>query len=1061
LGDDFSPADIGHADLVDVRLEAWCQAVAKGNWDRFRLRLAWDDLDLETVRRAVGPVRLREGATMPEWLGLLDEALRLPLIEQRKGEEAWPDELGFLNVQDPLPFEEILAPFVLVARKRLAGRATTDGDLVSAAAHAALERGLLRDLVTFSAELLLEEFEVMRAQERSSWDLVLALAHDPDGRSLYLDFVRRMADGELLRLCLEHPVLARQLGTIACLWVEATGELLERLVTDRYELERFFGEDLGSVVAAQPSLSDPHRGGRTVVVLTFASGRKLVYKPKSLGAEAAYYRMLAWLNEQGAPLSFRLLKILDRSTHGWAQFAEHLSCRDEDEARRYYERAGMLLCLFYILEVTDCHSENIIASGEQPLLVDAETLMHHRMRPRASGEGGHAQVLAGEQFEHSVVRTGLLPRWELSADGRIAHDISGLCDAAEQELPYRASQWAQVNTDRMVLRWVRATLPARANVPSVNGAPLGLRDHGPQLVDGFKRMYRFLLDHREALLGSLHELAHEEVRFVYRPTRVYTILLRNLRGRRYLRDGADRSIYLEHLGRTQLSVYGSRPVLWSVFAAERRAMEQGDIPFFTARADSDALIVAPGQQIEGSFLEPSFEGVLRRLEALGEEDLDRQVAFIEGSLYTYSARGTTAAPRFVRAADEEDDATEPPSPEAFVKPALTLADAIRARAVRAKDGSATWISPQYLIQADRYQLQLMGYDLYGGTCGVALFLAAAERFSTLGGYGELAMAALRPLRGELRDRPERLAGIMGIGGGSGLGSVVYSLVRVSRLLDEPSLMEDACRAAGLITEARITADENLDVLSGAAGAILGLVTLYEARPNREFLDRAIACGAHLVDARTTSVVGSRTWATLGGLLHTGFSHGAAGITYALLRLYEHTQDSRLLEAAKEGIAYEDAAYSSKTGNWASYYRDGEPSYAWQWCYGAPGIGLARLGVLEVLNTEWVREDIELSLQAAQKVGMQAVDHPCCGNLSRAEVLLAAGERLLRPELSELGRAYAWRAATRAEQASGFRLHPLLPRHVDSLGFFQGTSGIGYELLRMARPSLLPSVLMWE
>jgi lantibiotic modifying enzyme len=197
----------------------------------------------------------------------------------------------------------------------------------------------------------------------------------------------------------------------------------------------------------------------------------------------------------------------------------------------------------------------------------------------------------------------------------------------------------------------------------------------------------------------------------------------------------------------------------------------------------------------------------------------------------------------------------------------------------------------------------MGYDLYGGTCGVALFLAAAERFSTLGGYGELAMAALRPLRGELRDRPERLAGIMGIGGGSGLGSLVYSLVRVSRLLDEPSLMEDACRAAGLITEARITADENLDVLSGAAGAILGLVTLYEARPNREFLDRAIACGAHLVDARTTSVVGSRTWATLGGLLHTGFSHGAAGITYALLRLYEHTQDSRLLEAAKEGIAY--------------------------------------------------------------------------------------------------------------------------------------------------------------
>ena len=36
---------------------------------------------------------------------------------------------------------------------------------------------------------------------------------------------------------------------------------------------------------------------------------------------------------------------------------------------------------------------------------------------------------------------------------------------------------------------------------------------------------------------------------------------------------------------------------------------------------------------------------------------------------------------------------------------------------------------------------------------------------------------------------------------------------------------------------------------------------------------------------------------------------------------------------------------------------------------------------------------------------------------------------------------------------------MLPRQVDNPGFFQGTAGIGYELLRMARPDLLPSVLV--
>jgi lantibiotic modifying enzyme len=50
---------------------------------------------------------------------------------------------------------------------------------------------------------------------------------------------------------------------------------------------------------------------------------------------------------------------------------------------------------------------------------------------------------------------------------------------------------------------------------------------------------------------------------------------------------------------------------------------------------------------------------------------------------------------------------------------------------------------------------------------------------------------------------------------------------------------------------------------------------------------------------------------------------------------------------------------------------------------------------------------------------------------------------------------------RAERTDGFVLHPMLPTQLDNPGFFQGTAGIGYELLRMVRPDLLPSVLLWE
>jgi type 2 lantibiotic biosynthesis protein LanM len=1067
LGDDFVPAESGDAALAERRLEAWSQALGNGDWDRLRRRLAWDGLDPESVRPALGPVCLREGVPLPEWSKLLAEALRLAPTE-RQEDEAWPTEMGFLDAEDALPFEEVLAPFVLVARERLARRTVASGTLLSAAARAALERSLLRNLSSVSGELLLTEFETMRGREQSSWDRLFALAQEPEGRSLYRQFVRRLGEGGIARLLRQYPVLARQLGTISQLWVEASVEFLGRLEADMPELERLFSDDeeSGNVVELEPSLSDPHRGGRSVIALTFASGRKLVYKPKDMGTEAAYHRLLAWLNELGAPLPFKVLKVLDRSTYGWVEFVEHLSCRDQDEARRYYERAGMLLCLFYALEGTDCHYENIIASGEYPVLIDTETLMHHRARA-AVPEAENAQTEAFERMGHSVLRSGLLPRWELSADRRTAYHISGLGEADEQELPVRAPRWVRINTDRMALEFAFAKLRARGNVPTLDDVPLSLQEHSPQVVEGFRRMYRFLLDHRDALLGAdpLRELAGEQVRFVFRATRVYGLILRKVRHRRYLRDGADRSIQLEQLGLAQVPPRDAvdepdeKPFFWPVFAAERLAMEGGDIPFFTARASSDALILPAGQEIDRCFQEPSFDLVLSVLEGLDDEDLEQQVAFIEGSMYAHLARViTTSQPD---TDPEEDLSAGPPSEEAFVAPALEVAEVIRSCAIRTEDGSAAWIAPQYLVQAERYQLQPMDYDLYGGTSGVALFLAAAERFAPGSGYGELALAALRPLQSTLDRHPDRLAGVLGIGGASGLGSVAYSLLHVSRLLDEPALLEDARRVTNLITEDVIASDRALDVIGGAAGAILSLLALYEVRPNRRILEPAIACGGHLLEARTATDAGLRAWVTDEGLRTTGFAHGTAGIAYSLLRLYGHTRDPRFLEAAKEAIAHEDTQYSPENHNWVGFKEPGEPAYQWQWCHGAPGIGLARVGGLGVLDTGQVREDIDLAVQTTLDFGVQGVDHPCCGNMGRAELLLSAGQRLARPELEEAARANAWRVVSRAERTGGFVLHPMLPRQVDNPGFFQGTAGIGYELLRMARPDLLPSVLLWE
>jgi type 2 lantibiotic biosynthesis protein LanM len=1065
----------GNEEIVNARLDTWCRAIAKGDWEQFHRRLAWDGRTEEMVRRVLDVVRMPQDAPLPTWANTLSEALSLSAsasVEETAASQEDENRLPFSDAKEHLPFEELLIPFVLLAWRRCATQSGEAYHLLCQKAHNTLLRGLLQTLTSYAAQPLHLEFSIERSLAQSPLDRLLTQVEDDNERTRYQQFVDRMLQGGLVAFFREYTVLSRLLATVTDLWVEATVEFLQRLSSDYSDIQQVFGGDaeLGQVTSVQPSLSDVHHGRRSVIALTFASGSKLVYKPKDLGTELAYHRLLAWCNELGMPLPFKVLKVINRFTHGWVEFVEHEPCKEHTGAQRYYRRAGMLLCLVYALEGTDCHRENLIASGEHPVLVDMETLMHHRPRLEDQKEGALAQVLAYEQMMHSVLRTGLLPNWQVLNDARSAYDVSGL-GGWEQELQVQASQWLHVNTDRMELKYRTVKKGVQANKPPLDGLPLRLEEHAEDVLAGFRQMYRFLLERREVLLAPespLHELAHQQVRFVYRATHIYFSIARKLLDPTYLRQGVERSIQLELLGRAVLPLEGplrekgEQSRWWPVFADERQAMEQGDIPFFTARASSDVLILASGQEIASCFEEPSFDLALAQLKALGNEDLERQVAFIQGSLYAHVARDLAHVSVLGGAKmDAGLDTTGMPTAEKLVAQAVAVARQIAERAIRAGDGSAAWIAPQYLVQAERFQLQPIDYGLYGGTCGVALFLAAVEKVTGGAGYHELALGAVQPLRQALRDYGERTARDMGIGGASGLGSVVYILTRVSQFLDEPPLLEDALHAARLITAEHIANDKALDIIAGAAGAILGLLTIYDVFHDQAVLERAVTCGQHLLRSRTESEAGYRAWPTIEKKLLTGFSHGAAGIVYALLRLYAATRDADWLAAAKEGIAYEGSVFVPQAGNWPDLRAAQQPAFSTSWCHGAPGIALGRIGGLAMLDSDDVRRDIEIAVQTTQAFDVQGVDHLCCGSLGRVDVLLVAAGPLARPELAEVASQWAWRIVTRAENTGTFALHPLLPRGVYSPGFFQGTAGIGYELLRIAHPDALPSVLLWE
>ncbi len=823
-------------------------------------------------------------------------------------------------------------------------------------------------------------------------------------------------------------------------------------------------QPLGKVSQIQTSLSDPHNQGRTVILLTFESGLKLVYKPKDLGLEVAWNQFLDWCNHQSQLLDLKVIQVLNQQGYGWVEYVEHQPCTDEAAVERFYQRAGMLLCLIYALRGTDCHHENLIASGSHLVLIDMETLLHHEANLIENSPIAQAfESDSMQQFWGSVLRTGLLPRWDFSADKRIAYDISGLGSTDSQQAPRKVPRWQEINTDDMHLRNETLTMPIQKNVPLLGDIALSPNDYQGQLCAGFEQMYRFLSAHKESLLAPESPLAafeHQQVRFVFRATRIYFTILQQVWIPDYLKNGADYSIKLDRLSYAYL-VAQEKPNAWSILQAELRAMEQLDIPFFTASANSDALALTGISAIPQYFKQASYQQVTEQLQALDETDLARQVAIIQGA---FSARvAQTAATQHQQG---QEESLPPLSPEQLIQEAQKIATELETRALQDADGSLNWIGMGFVPEAERFQLQVLGDGLYDGRCGVALFFAGLYQVTQEHRFSELALRVLQPLRQQPemldRDTQQRFARLTGIGGASGLGSIIYALVKISQFLEDETLLTNARRGASWITPELIAADRQLDIIGGAAGAILGLLSLYEATAETTVLEKAIACGQHLLDQQVSEDGATKAWRALNERPLTGFSHGAAGIAYALLRLYSATGEQNYLEAALEGIEYERSVFSEKHANWPDLRSlEGRDSgFPVQWCHGAAGIGLGRLGSLGIVEMPAIKGEIEIALQTTQKQGLQAIDHLCCGNLGRVEVLLVGAQRLNSPGWRQVALQQATNIVARAQQTGAYQLFANLPNSVFNPGFFQGTAGIGYQLLRLADDNL-PSILLWE
>jgi type 2 lantibiotic biosynthesis protein LanM len=1065
------PLDEGKAAEV---LAKWQQRATGNDAVKFERRLAWEGHNRQSIRPILGKVQLAPGIPIPVWLKLLAACATGASSASADG---IPPK--FLDDKRRMPYEEVFAPYVRTADELLKKQEGRAGSLLSEAARINLLRTLLSHLTAISTVVLEHEYSLYRNRHCSSLWRLAAMTGDDSSRAIYLEFVESILADGLKSLFREYAVLGRLIGTSIENWLSWSAEFLRRLENDLPYLASEFHDSkpLGLVEQLQMSLSDPHNGGRSVIRVSFADGFKLIYKPKDLTLEQTFADWLGWLNQEGLPLEFKPLRLLCRPGYGWVEFVPHAPCADEAGGKKYYIRAGMLLGLAYFMEATDCHHENVIAAGEFPQLIDVETLMHQDYRQVGANEqfeaaAANASTLAQDLIWNSVLRTLFLPQWFIDKSGD-TYDVSGF---AAQGLRPNVPVLKNINSDHMHLVMEPATPALLANQPFLSdGSPLPALACTRELVAGFREIYHFILNRKALLLsedGPLNKFAQQRIRYVLRPTRVYALLLKKAYWPEFLRDGMDRSIELDAVSRGFLHS-STRPAWWQAVEADHRALDQLDIPFYSVRADSrDLEMSIPGTRgaapkhavVPGFFGKTGFGSMKAIIRKANLDDLALQEQFIRMSFYAHEAKhgiSERPLPKPDPAAEEEGPLL---SPGEMVEEAVRIAETLAASAIRAADGSVAWLGMSFKPGTDRYQFRTIGDSLFAGCAGVSLFLAAVARVTGDLKYRNLALAAVKTLRGTLRDGLDYWSRESGLGGFSGSSSVAYALSGIGSLLEMQELQLEAVRLAHSITTAQIEADPYLDVTLGSAGALLVLLALYQKDGNSGLLDLALQCGEKIL--RERKPFGDfGVWVTVDKEALTGFSHGAAGFAYALRRLYQASGQARFQEAADGAVAFEDSLFQRASSNWPDLRRPpnsrGERYCMTAWCHGAGGIALSRLATLPLSNAVNFRRDAEIGMNTLEATRPGALDHLCCGTLGLAAILRRGGEELNLPHLSENAQRKATAVARSARAHDGlYALFYDIPRTVPNPGLMQGVSGIGYSLLQMGSAlKEMPDILL--
>ena len=414
-----------------------------------------------------------------------------------------------------------------------------------------------------------------------------------------------------------YPVLEDMLHTMLSDYISSVNEIVEEYYSEKDKISDYFSTFFGEIISIKFNLGDKHNG-KSVAKVHFENGI-LYYKPKKLLTDELYNELLLFMEEYQIT-DFKKINTYVSSSHSWQEEVSYNPNLTKEESNRYYYRAGVILSILYCMRGTDIHYENIIVSGEYPIIIDTETLT-------SPSDMSSLDESNGKSINQSILGSAMLPLKDKLYDV----NVSGLFP--ENNVSETIFYYSIVEDEErdFVYKKNAAETNIGSNGVYVDGKLITAKDVKTHLIAGFESGAKNILNNKEEFIKIISSSKYNKmsVRKILRGTQVYYTFIRESKNPSILKSRKKYDRIFNILLKTFIpSTFGYLRV-----EEEIKGLKKMDIPCFYTDFHGTNLYSNNEVICENYFSTSSFENVLHAVKSLDKDMIRYQKHLINLGLF--------------------------------------------------------------------------------------------------------------------------------------------------------------------------------------------------------------------------------------------------------------------------------------------------------------------------------------------------------------------------------------------------------------------------------------------